>query len=71
MNIKKIKPGDFAIVKYFETVQPEFKKHGLELVATFTEFKIVEEKNGNSVFECDNIAAVDGFIRGIVYGTKK
>ena len=70
MNIKKIRPGDFAIVRYFESVKGEFPKYGLELVATLTEFKVVDKKDGMSIFECDTIAGVDGFLRGLMYGAK-
>lgn len=64
---KSIKPGEFAIVRYFETAQPEFKRHGLELVATFTEFKVCDEDSGCAVFTCATIAGVDGFLRGLSY----
>lgn len=67
MTAKQIKPGEFAVVKYFETAQPEFKKYGLELVATFTEFKVCEEKSGGAIFTCATVAGVDGFLRGLVY----
>lgn len=67
MTIKKVKPGEYAVVRYFETAQPEFKKYGLELVATFTEFKVVREKDGNAIFTCDTITGIDGFLRGLAY----
>jgi hypothetical protein len=71
MTAKVPKPGEFAVVKYFETAFPEFKKHGLDLVATFTEFKVCDEKNGNAVFTCATVAGLDGFLRGLTYGSKK
>lgn len=69
--VKSIKPGDFGIVKYFESAQPEFKKYGFELVATFTEFKVCEEKSGSAIFMCSTITGVDGFLRGITYAYSK
>jgi len=71
MDLKKVKPGEFAIIRYFESAVPEFKKYGLELVATYTEFKVVDEKDGYAVFTCATIAGVDGFLRGLAYSVNK
>ena len=70
MNIKKIRPGEFAVVRYFESVKDEFPKYGLELIATLTEFKVVSKGEEQQIFICDTIAGVAGFLRGLMYGAK-
>ena len=71
MTKKPLKPAEYGIVKYFQSVQPEFKKYGLELVATLTEFVVHDERSGNAVFWCDTVAGIDGFLRGLAYAAEK
>jgi hypothetical protein len=65
MARKSDKLAEFAVVKYFESVRPEFEKQGLEISATFTEFRVVDLRNGSTIFTCDTVQGLDGFIRGV------
>ena len=65
---KHPKPGDFAIVRYFESLTPAFEKFHLEVIANYNEFKVVTKADPNKVvYTCKSVQGLDGFLRGMEY----
>lgn len=59
-------PGPSAIVRYYESLLPEFDKYRLKVTASYDGF-MVQDKSDKIIYESKTIEGLDGFLRGITF----